>query len=51
MCREKSPPPGGGQLNGIAQRVLRGHVIDDKGVRCLIQLSRLVVPGLGRNLF
>ena len=31
--------------------MLRGHVIDDKGVRRLIQLSCLTVPGLGRNLF
>ena len=42
---------GGGGLNGIAQGVLRGHVNDDKGVRRLIQLSWLIVPGLGRNLF
>ena len=30
--------------------MLRGHVIDDKGVRRLIQLSCPIVPGLGRNL-
>ena len=42
---------GGGGLNGTAQGVLRGHVIDGKGVRRLIQLSCLIVPGLGRNLF
>ena len=41
----------GGGLNGTAQGVLRGHVIDGKGVRRLIQLSCLIVPGLGRNLF
>ena len=38
-------------MNGTAQGVLRGHVIDDKRVRRLIQLSSLIVPGLGRNLF
>ena len=42
---------GGGGLNGTAQGVLRGHVIDDKGVRRLFRLSCLIVPGLGRNLF
>ena len=42
---------GRGELNGIAQGELRGHVVDDKGVRRLIQLSCLIVPGLGRNLF
>ena len=42
---------GGGELNGTAQGVLRGHVIDDKGVRRLIQLSCLIVPGLVGNLF
>ena len=41
----------GGGLNGTAQGVLRGHVIDDKGVRRLFRLSCLIVPGLGRNLF
>ena len=38
-------------MNGTAQGVLRGHVIDDKGVRPLIKLLHLIVPGLGRNLF
>ena len=42
---------GGGESNGTAQGALRGHVIGDKGVRRLIQLSCLIVPGLGRNLF
>ena len=50
MCREKSQPPGGGGLSGIAQGVLRGHVTDDKEMRRLIQLSCLIVSGLGRNL-
>ena len=50
-CHEKSQPPGGEELNGTAQGVLRGHVIDDKGVRRLIQLSSPIAPGLGRNLF
>ena len=38
-------------MNGIVQRVLRGHVIDDRRLRRLVQLSCLIVPGLGRNLF
>ena len=42
---------GGGELKSTAQGVLQGHVMDDKGVRRLIQLSCLIVPGLGRNLF
>ena len=42
---------GGGETNGTAQGVLRGHVIDDKGVRRLIQLSCLIAPGLGRIRF
>ena len=50
MPRKHSTAVGGG-LNSTAQGVLRGHVIDDKGVRRLIQLSCLIVPGLGRNLF
>ena len=50
-CHEKSQPPGGWELNGTAQGVLRGHVIDGKGVRRIIQLSCLIVPGLGRSLF
>ena len=32
------------------QGVLRGHVINDKGLRRLIQLSCLIVSDLGRNL-
>ena len=35
---------GGLELNGIAQGVLQGHAIDDKGVRRLIQLSCQVSP-------
>ena len=42
---------GGGGENGTAQGLLRGHVVDDKGVRRLIQISCLIVPGLRRNLF
>ena len=42
---------GRGELNGIARGVLQGHVIDGKGVGRFIQLSCLIVPGLGRNLF
>ena len=42
---------GKGHLYGVAQGILRGRVIDDKGQRRLVQLSCLIVPGLGRNLF
>ena len=31
--------------------MLKGHVVDDKGVQWSIQRSCLTVPGLGRNLF
>ena len=31
--------------------LLRDHVVDDKGMRRLMQFSCLIVPGLGRNLF
>ena len=41
----------GRQLEGSCQGPLRGHIIDTQGVQCLIQVSVLVVPGLGRNLF
>ena len=41
----------GGELNDTTQGLLRGHVIDNKGVRRFIQLSCLIVPGLGRHLF
>ena len=51
MRRENSQLTRGGGLNGIVQRVLRGHVIDDRRLRRLVQLSCLIVPGLGRNLF
>ena len=46
-----SSTAGGGELMGTAQGLLRGNLIDDKGVRRLVHLSCLVVPGLGRNLF
>ena len=42
---------GGHQLEGAGQRLLRGHIIDAQGVQRLIQISVLIVPGLGRNLF
>ena len=42
---------GGHQLEGGGQGLLRGHIIDAQGVQRLIQISVLVVPGLGRNLF
>ena len=42
---------GGGQLEGIAQGLLSDIVVDDKRVRCSLQLSRLIVPGLDRSLF
>ena len=47
----KISTPGGRGPNGTAQGALRGHVIDGKRGRRLIQLSCLIVPGLGRNLF
>ena len=42
---------GGHQLEGAGQGLLRGHIIDAQGVRRLIQISVLIVPGLGRNFF
>ena len=51
MCREKSQLSVGGDLDGIAQGVLRGHVIGDKIVQRVIQLWCLIVPGLRHNLF
>ena len=42
---------GGHQLEGTGQGLLRGHIIDAQGVQRLIQISALIVPGLGRNLF
>ena len=38
-------------MNSTSQGALRGHVVDDKEVRRLNQLSCLIAPGLGRNLF
>ena len=40
---------GGHQLEGAGQGLLRGHIIDAQGVQRLIQISVLIVPGLGRN--
>ena len=48
---ENSRPPGGGELNVTAEGVLRGHVIDHKGARRLLQHPYLIVSGLGLNLF
>ena len=42
---------GGHQLEGAGQGLLRGHIIDPQGVQRLIQISVLIVPSLGRNLF
>ena len=42
---------GGHQLEGAGQGLLRGHIIDAQVVQRLIQISELIVPGLGRNLF
>ena len=42
---------GGHQLEGAGQGLLRSRIIDAQGVQRLIQMSMLVVPGLGRNLF
>lgn len=38
-------------MSGSTQGLLRGHVIGDKGVRSSIQISWLVVAGLGHSLF
>ena len=40
----------GHQLEGAGQGLLRGHIIDAQGMQRLIQISVLIVPGLGRNL-
>lgn len=40
-----------GQLDGVAQGLLRGNVIVGNGVRGSVQRSCLIVPGLGRNLY
>lgn len=37
-------------MDSISLRLLRGHVIDDKGGRRLVNISCMVVPGLERNL-
>ena len=42
---------GGHQLAGVGKGMLRGHIKDGEGVKRLVQISCLVVPGLGRNLF
>ncbi|CAM9879409.1 unnamed protein product, partial [Sphacelaria rigidula] len=42
---------GGHQLAGVGKGLLRGHIKDDEEVERLVQISCLVVPGLGRNLF
>ena len=42
---------GGYQLERAGQGLLRGHIIDAQGVQRLIQISVLIVPGLGCNLF
>ena len=42
---------GGDQLEKAGQGLLRGHIIDAQGVQRLIQISVLIVPSLGRNLF
>ena len=38
-------------MEGAGQGLLRGHIIDARGVQRLIQISVLIVSGLGRNLF
>ncbi|CAM9790762.1 unnamed protein product, partial [Sphacelaria rigidula] len=38
-------------LAGVGEGLLRGHIQDGEGVKRLVQISCLVVPGLGRNLF
>ena len=49
--RRRVTTGGGHQLEGAGQGLLRGHIIDAQGVQCLIQISVLTVPDLGRNLF
>ncbi|CAM9927547.1 unnamed protein product, partial [Sphacelaria rigidula] len=41
----------GHHLAGVGKGLLRGHIQDGEGVKRLVQISCLVVPGLGRNLF
>ena len=42
---------GGHQLKGAGQGLLLGHTVDAQGLKRPIELSVLVVPGLGWNLF
>ncbi|CAM9432410.1 unnamed protein product, partial [Sphacelaria rigidula] len=42
---------GGHQLAGVGEGLLRGHIKDDEGINRLVQISSLVVPDFGRNLF
>ena len=38
-------------LNGSAEGVLQGLIIDDSGNQILIRVDIVVVPGIRRNLF
>ncbi|CAN0043303.1 unnamed protein product [Sphacelaria rigidula] len=42
---------GGHKLVGVGKGLLRGHIQDGEGVKRLVQISYLVVPGFGRKLF
>ncbi|CAM9564750.1 unnamed protein product, partial [Sphacelaria rigidula] len=42
---------GGHHLAGVGKGLLRGHIQDGEGIKRLVQISCLVLPGLGRNLF
>ena len=39
------------QLEGVGQGLHRGHIIDAQGMQRLIQISVLIVSGLGWNIF
>ena len=39
------------RLKGVATGVISGYIIDQTGVRQLVRLPVVVVPGIGRNLF
>ena len=41
----------GAILNGTAEGVLQGLVVDDNGNQILVRVDIVVVPGIGRNLF